>query len=264
MICFAHHKLIQFLVTLQLIISANHLKATELNVTDLKTTELNATEYTILDPENLITADQKQLLEKNQATMLAEQNTLISYGFYNVDASKLSTRLDWISAVEKAANDRVSSDQFHMLICIGIFSTQYTVDIFYKNQPSLEDVNDLNTCISSLTKDLASEPELDDLINHSADTIKRKLSYLNARPMLEQKKKQLARKTQAQEFINYMYNIVKIALWIIIPIIVILIICYMLSTIANRRPHYFPVSPNAPAKRLDAPHAATSISQTSK
>ncbi|MGJ8655905.1 MAG: hypothetical protein ACSHX6_05580 [Akkermansiaceae bacterium] len=225
---------------------------------------LQAAEYSIIDPEDLITEDQRQILKKGQTNISADQNTLVSYAFYNVNNTKVGSRMNWESALEKAAKEGNTSNKFHVLICVGIFSRQHTIDIFYKNQPALEDVNELSICISSLKQSLASEPDTQDLIENAADIIKGRLSYLNERPKYEEKKKQTAADTRTQEFITYIYHLVKIGLLIIVPIIALLIFWFMMCAINNRRPHRFPTSKYAsPKKRLGAPHAATSISKNS-
>ena len=107
--------------------------------------------------------------------------------------------------------------------------------------------------------------DIKDLIENSPNIINDRLSYLNERPKYEELEKTAAENTRTRDFINYILGLVKIALIIIVPIIALLIFWYMLTSINNRKAHHFPTSPDTvPKKRLGAPHAATSISQTSK
>lgn len=223
---------------------------------------LSAAEYSIIDPEELITEDQKEFLGNNQESILKDRDTLVSFAFYNVETSKVRLRMEWESSLEKAAEEGQSSDKFHLLICVGVFSDQHTVDIFYKNQPALEDVDDLSTCITSLKQSLGSEPDIEELIQNSPDSIKDRLSYLSERPKYEELEKTAANETRAEEFMNYIFNLVKIALFIIVPIIAFLILWFMLASFSNRKAHTFP-TPD-PKKRLSCPYAATSISQIKK
>jgi|GEM_PF-6880714 len=226
---------------------------------------LHGAEYSIIDPENLITDEQENKLAKNQEHLLQEQDTLVSYAFYNVDATKIGLRMEWESNLKMATEDGASSEKFHLLICVGVFSKQNTVDIFYKNQPALEDGDDLNTCIASLKQSLGSEPEIKDFIEYAPSIIQNGLSYLNERPEYEKLEHNAAEETRTREFMKYILGLVKIALIIIVPIIAFLIFWYIFGSLNNRRAHHFPIVPNkTPKKRLGAPYAATSISQTSK
>ncbi len=223
---------------------------------------LHATEYSIIDPENLITDEQKESITKSQENLLQDRDTLVSYAFYNVNTSRTRIKLIWESGLEEAAGEGSSSEKFHLLICVGIFSSQNTVDIFTKNQPVLEDVTDLTTCIASMKQSIGSQPDIQELIQNSPETIKDRLSYLNARPNYEEFEKTTARNTRTEKFMAYILNLVKIALFIIVTIIAILIFWYMLASLNNKRPHTFPVT--KPKKRLHSPYAATSISQIKK
>ncbi len=226
---------------------------------------LQAAEYTIRDEEDLITEEQEKIIAKSQAEILAEQDTIVSFAFYQIGTSKLNTRLNWEAALEKAKEDGTASDKFQLLISVGVFSTQNTVDVFYKNPPALQDVDDLGTCIASLEQSLGSEPEVNDLVINAPDIIKGRLSYLKERPLYEAKEQKSAQDTRTKEFTKYIMWLVKIALIIIIPIIAFLVFWYMMSSINNKRTHRFPTTKHAsPKSRLGAPYAGTSISQFTK
>jgi len=197
---------------------------------------LQAAEYSVIDPENIITDEQQKLIEKIQADISTNHNSLVTYAFYSINASKLGIRMEWESKLAKAKEEGLTSDKFHLLICVGKFSQQNTVDIFYKNQPPLEDVNDLDTCIASLKQSLTTEPNIKDLIEY-----------------------------RSQEFIQYLLNLIKITLIITAPIVAFLLIWYMLASINNKKSYKFPTTTHTKTKkRLGAPYGATSISQSSR
>ena len=45
---------------------------------------LQAAEYTIRDEEDLITEEQEKIIAKSQAEILAEQDTIVSFAFYQI------------------------------------------------------------------------------------------------------------------------------------------------------------------------------------
>lgn len=227
----------------------------------LLSNHINANEYHIIDLNDLITPEQEASIKKVQDEVLENHDTLLSYAFYNSNSSKSSMKYEW----ETNLNDYPASDKFHLFICVGIYSTRNTIDIYYKNPPVLQDTDDLSTCISSLSRNLRAEPDIEELILNSSSIISGSLSYINERPKYEANTKRDADKSRADEFMKYILKLTKIALWIITPIIALIIIWYIISFLNNKRAYHFPeAQPNSIKKRLRATSAATSISRSRK
>ena len=214
-------------------------------------------EPSIFDKRKLLSEDHVTKIKEVQQEFYSKYKCMVSYGFYDGHLPSI--------AVHQAWKDMVAIDEkheFHLFINVGVLRKKNILEIYYRYPPALKNIREIDTVLANLERDLQSEIGLDSFLKRSYESVNDELAYIGSKPNFESNAQKDVNAFEATKLKAYLFKILKIAGFILGPLIALLILWSIFSKLRNKLSYRFPDVEYI--ERFGSKHSATSIAKIRK